>query len=139
MTDQFALATRIVKRDAQRQIAYSVVLEPRDADHPDSQGDYYDAGEIELAAHGFLEMVAKGDAAADLMHDDGAAVGYAVESFIAPVDFMWGAGDRIELVTKGSWVMGIHYPDSDIWAGIVAGEYDAVSVAGRGVRMIEEG
>lgn len=139
MTTQFAVPARIVKRDPQRQIAYSVVLEPRDKSTADAQGDYYDADEIELAAHGFLEMVAKGDAAADLMHDDGPAVGYPVESFIAPVDFMWGAGDRIELVTKGSWVMGIHYPDPDIWAGIVAGEYDAVSVAGRGVRLIEEG
>lgn len=139
MTDQFAIPARIVKRDAARQLAYSVVLEPRGPDNPDSQGDYYDAADIELAAHGFLEMVAKGDASADLMHDDGLGVGYPVESFIAPVDFMWGAGDRIELVKSGSWVMGIHYPDPDIWAGIVAGEYDAVSVAGHGVRMIEEG
>ena len=63
-----AFPARIVKADPVRQIAYGVVLEPRTADNPDSQGDWYTAADIEKAAHGFLEAVAKGEGGIDLMH-----------------------------------------------------------------------
>jgi hypothetical protein len=139
VSSPFAVPARVVKSDAKRQIAFSVVLEPRTSANLDAQADYYDADEIEKAAHGFLEMVAKGEAAADLMHDDGPAVGYPVESFIAPVDFVWGEGERVEVVKAGSWVMGIHYPDPDLWADIEKGRYTALSVAGHGIRIVEEG
>lgn len=135
----FALPARIVKNDGARQIAYGVVLEPRTADNPDTQGDWYDAADIELAAHGFLEAVAKGAGGADLMHlndGEGPLIGYPVESFIAPVDFTWGYGDRLEVVKAGSWVMGVHYTDPAIWDAVVKGEYAAFSVWGTGTRVI---
>lgn len=138
MNAPFRIPTRIVKQDGDRQIAYSVVLEPRTRDNPDAQGDYYDADDIELAAHGFMEAVAKGSGGSGLMHEGDQLIGYPVESFIAPVDFLWGAGDRLEVVKTGSWVMGIHYPDPEVWADIVKGKYAAVSVQGSGTRIFEE-
>jgi len=133
-----AFPARIVKSDTVRQIAYGVVLEPRTADNPDTQGDWYTADDIEAAAHGFLEVVAKGDGGADLMHQDdgeGPLVGIPVESYIAPVDFTWGEGDRLALVKAGSWVMGVHYPDPEIWAGVVKGDLAAFSIWGAGKRI----
>ena len=138
MSSLRAFPARIVKNDAARQIAYGVVLEPRTADNPDSQGDWYTAEDIEKAAHGFLESVAKGAGGADLMHADegeGEIVGIPVESYIAPVDFTWGEADRLEVVKAGSWVMGVHYPDPELWAAVVKGELAAFSVWGSGWRV----
>lgn len=130
-----AMPVRIVKRDEVRQIAYSVVLEPRSAANPDSQGDWYTAEDIEKAAHRWLGHVAKGDGWGDVMHDEATRAGVPVESFIAPVDFGWGDGDRVEVVKAGSWVVGMFYEDADLWARVEAGEFDAVSVGGSGTRI----
>lgn len=136
-----AFPARIAKSDGMRQIAYGVVLEPCTAETTrDTQGDWYTAEDIEKAAHGFLERVAKGEGGADLMHADdgeGPIVGYPVESFIAPVDFVWGSGDAVEVVKAGSWVMGVHYPDPGIWDAICKGELGAFSVWGQGTRVFE--
>lgn len=134
----FALPARIVKADGARQIAVGIVLEPCTAETTrDTQGDWYTAEDIELAAHDFMAAVAKGEAWADLMHDEGAAIGYPVESFIAPVDFVLGAGDAVQVVKAGSWVMSMHYPDPEIWARVEKGELAAFSVAGSGRRVSE--
>ena len=66
----------------------------------------------------------------DLVHDDVTKAGYPVECFIAPVDFDLGN----EHVLKGSWVIGMHYPDGRIWKGIVDGTLGAFSVGGFGLR-----
>lgn len=132
---EFRRAATIAKADASRQIAYSVVLEPCTAETTmDTQGDYYDADDVELAAHGFMANVAKGVGGSGVMHLGDELVGYPVESFIAPVDFV--LGDQI--VKAGSWVVGMHYPDPAIWADVVKGKYAALSVQGRGVRIFEE-
>lgn len=128
----FSRTVLTAKADADRQIAYGVVLEPcTAATTRDTQGDWYSAAEIELAAHDFLAAVAKGEAWSDLMHDEGPAIGYPVESWIAPDDFL--LGDQV--VKAGSWVMGVHYPDPDIWARVRKGELAAFSVAGSGTRV----
>jgi hypothetical protein len=135
MTIEFRRTATIAKADAARQIAYSVVLEPCTAETTiDTQGDWYTAEDIELAAHGFLAKVAKGQGGSGLMHLGDELVGYPVESFIAPVDFVLGD----DVVKAGSWVVGMHYPDPVIWDGIVKGKYAALSVQGRGVRIYEE-
>lgn len=134
-TATFSAPARIVKSDATRQLAYGVVLEPRTADNPDTQGDWYTAEDIEKAAHGFLERVAKGEAWGDLMHDDVSQIGYPVESYIAPIDFVLGDGAKVEVVKAGSWVIGMHYPDPAIWDLVQKGELAAFSVAGSGTRV----
>lgn len=132
----FSLPARIVKADGARQIAVGVVLEPCTPETTvDTQGDWYTAEDIELAAHDFMAAVAKGEAWADLMHDEGAVIGFPVESYIAPVDFALGTGDRAHVVKAGSWVMSMHYPDPDLWARIAKGELAAFSVGGTGRRI----
>lgn len=126
----------IAKQDRPRQIAFGVVLEPTTPDSPDLQDDWYSPDDIEKAAHGFLARVAAQKSvfdAGDVMHDEATLAGYPVESFIAPVDFILGD----QPVAKGSWVIGMHYPDERIWKGIMDGTYAAFSVGGLGVR--EEG
>jgi hypothetical protein len=138
MSGDRAFPARIVKADHSRQLAYGVVLEPRTADNPDTQGDWYTAEDIEKAAHGFLEAVAKGEGGADLMHAEdgnGPLIGVVVETYIAPVDFVWGEGANVEVVKAGSWVLGCHYPDPDIWSAVVKGELGAFSVSGKGWRV----
>lgn len=133
-----AFPARIAKVDAARQIAYGVVLEPRTAANPDTQGDWYTADDIEKACHSFGEHLAKGEGGADLMHadaGDGPLIGFPVESYIAPVDFTWGEGDRFEIVKAGSWVMGVRYPDPEIWAAVEKRELGAFSVWGSGWRV----
>lgn len=125
----------ILKTDAMRQVAYSVVLEPCTRETTiDTQADYYSAEDIELACHGFATAVAKGAGGSGLMHLGDELVGYPVENFIAPVDFVLGD----DIVKAGSWVVGMHYPDPAIWADVVKGKYGALSVQGRGVRIFEE-
>lgn len=131
----FSMPARIVKSDGAQQLAYGVVLEPRTADNPDTQGDWYTAEDIEKAAHGFLERVAKGEAWGDLMHDEVSQIGFPVESFIAPVDFVLGDGAKVEVVKAGSWVIGMHYPDPAIWDLVQKGELAAFSVGGSGTRV----
>jgi hypothetical protein len=131
----FESTAMIAKADGARQIAYSVVLEPCTAETTiDTQGDYYDADDVELAAHGFMAKVAKGVGGSGLMHLGDEVVGYPVESFIAPVDFVLGD----DVVKAGSWVVGMHYPDAAVWADVVKGKYAAFSVQGRGRRIYEE-
>lgn len=130
---RFTVESRIVKADEVRQIAYGVVLEPRGPENPDTQGDWYLAEDVEEAAHHFMAEVSKGTGFGDLMHDETTRAGYPVESFIAPVAFVLGD----QPVAKGSWVIGMHYPDPEIWGRVAKGELAAFSVGGSGVRMFE--
>jgi len=130
---RFDVQTRIAKADTVRQIAYGVVLEPRTADNPDTQGDWYDADDVEAAFHAFHEAIAKSGFAGDLMHDEATQAGHPHDSFIAPIDFE--LGDQV--VKTGSWVMGMHYPDPAIWDRVQKGELGAFSVGGTGTRLRE--
>lgn len=129
---EFAVTVAIAKAVGSRHIAFGVVLEPRGPDNPDTQGDFYSAEDIELAAYDFLLSVASGNAWGDLMHDEVSKVGWPVESYIAPVDFELGD----QHVLAGAWVMGMYFPDEDIWDRIVKGELAAFSVGGRGTRLV---
>ena len=127
----FAVPARIVKSDTVLQIAYGVVLEPRTADNPDTQGDFYTADDVRAACWAFGDAVAKAEGFSDLMHDGTSRIGWPRESWIAPEDFT--LGDQV--VKAGSWVIGMHYPDPEIWAGVVKGDYGAFSVWGAGKRV----
>jgi len=129
----FRVEVEIAKADSKRRIAVGVVLEPRTADNPDTQGDWYTTEDVELAAHGFMASVAKGEAFGDLMHDGTSRVGIPVESYLAPVDFRLGDQE----VPAGAWVMAMHFPDDEIWGLVEKGEYAAFSIGGHGRRIFE--
>lgn len=101
-----------------KRIVYGEALAP---DVVDGQGDVVSAGEIEAAAHRFLEAggVVGG------MHRVFAGVGDVVESFIAR------EGDPD--FTPGAWVLGVRL-GSDAWERVRRGEWTGFSVGGRAVR-----
>lgn len=117
----------IMKADEEKQIVFSVVLEPESDD--DTQGDIMSVEEIEKSAHFFMKNsrvigfrhVKKADAE-------------VVESYTAPANFKMGG----QSVVKGSWIIGIHISDPQLWAQIKSGELQAVSVGGFGLRTEEE-
>lgn len=119
----FDMRVPIWKEDDARQIVYGVVLVP---DLVDSQGDVVSKEEIEKAAHSFLVRARKHD----VQHSDAPAAVETVESYIAPADFELGG----KKVLKGSWVMGVHVSDPEIWGQVKKGELDGFSIGGTGAR-----
>ena len=99
----------IKKADDELQIVYAEVYAPN---IPDSQGEFMQPTTIRKMAHSFL---AKGFVnQIDTNHDNVTNGSYVVESFIARKN----DPDFIE----DSWVVGVHVPDSDLWAKIKKGE-----------------
>lgn len=109
----------LVKEDDPQKLVYGVVYEP---DVEDSQGDAMGAGEIEKAAHGFMENYQQ----IDKQHDFTTHAGQVVESYIAPADMEIGT----QTVTKGTWVLVTKATD-EIWDAIQKGEYTGYSLAGQ--------
>jgi hypothetical protein len=111
-------------KDDAKQIVYGVVLTPG---VEDSQGDIVSAADIEKAAHQFLVESRKHD----VQHDGRPAAVETVESFIAPDD-MTVAGQP---VLKGSWVMGAHVSDRELWREVETGKRTGFSIGGTGERI----
>lgn len=110
-----------------------LVLEPNDGDgaplKPDTQNDVYSAADIRKTAHGWMERYGQ----IDLGHSwEPLASGQVriLESYLAPVDFDIGEGDRVYHVLKGTWLLALRVLDDAIWGAIKAGEIGAYSVGG---------
>lgn len=112
----------IFKMDEERQIVYGVVLEPHTRD---LQGDVLTIDTIEIAAHNYLATSRTvGDS------HSGPAAAEVVESYLAPADYDLG-GHRI---TKGTWVMGVHILDPELWESVKRGDFTGFSIGGSGER-----
>mgnify|MGYP001328631587 CR=1 FL=1 len=113
----------ITKADDAEKLVYGVVYEP---DVIDAHGDFMTAKEIEKAAHGFMQNLAKAQGEViDTQHDFNPGVGEVVESYVAPADFTVGE----HTITKGSWVLVTKASD-EIWEKIQKGEITGYSMAG---------
>lgn len=89
------------------------------ADRMDAQGEFMRADEIRKMAHDFLRAGAQKQI--DVMHDNNVVEGPCiVESFIARK----GDPDFLE----GSWVVGMHVPNDDLWQAIKSGELNGFSM-----------
>lgn len=117
-------ATKVLKFDNEKRIAYGVVYEP---DVPDAHGDYMSAADIETMAHEFLAegRVNEIDTEHNL-ENNGSKV---VESFIAR------KGD--DTFPEGAWVMGVHIPDDTLWEAVKKGEIGGFSMYGKAMREDE--
>jgi uracil-DNA glycosylase len=112
----------ILKSDDDRRMVYGVVLEPGTVD---LQGDVLALDTIESAAHKYLiQHRTVGDSHSQLA---GAEV---VESYLAPADLELGG----QIISQGSWVMGVHVTDDHLWLAVKAGEYTGFSIGGTGER-----
>ena len=112
----------IIKSDDDKRIVYGVVLEPHSVD---LQGDVLAIDTIETAAHKYLsEHRTVGDSHSRLA---GAEV---VESYLAPADMELGG----QLITQGTWVMGVHVTNERLWQAVKSGGYSGFSIGGKGER-----
>ncbi len=114
--------TVVQKSNDEKQIVYGVVLEP---DSTDAHNDVISAQEIEQAAHKYLID-------ARVIGDQHTKINNAelVESFIAPVDFVWNGQN----IRKGSWIIGVHVIPKEYWQKIKNGEINSFSMGGYAVR-----
>lgn len=105
----------IKKADTYEQIVFSEVYAP---DIPDTDNEFMAAEEIRKAAYNFVKegRIFK----VDTNHDNEENGSYVVESFIAR------KGDPDFIV--GSWVVGIHIPDPDVWQKVLDGEINGFSL-----------
>ena len=104
------------KIDAKRQIVFGEVCVPH---VKDADGNFMTAETIEKMAHDFLANKKNVEVSKN----------YIAESFIArngDPDF-----------TEGSWVVGIHVPDNEVWQQIEKGELTNLAVEGKAT-LIEE-
>lgn len=99
-----------------KRIVYGEVYPP---DRIDSDKEYMTAEEIEKMAHDFLRQ--KMNDQIDVMHENKTYEGVCVvESFIARD----GDPDFI----PGSWVVGVHIPDDELWGMVEKGELNGFSM-----------
>jgi len=113
---------RLLKADQEKQYVLGVVLEP---DTVDTQGDIVSADEIERAAHQF--MVESRVVGKDHRERADAEV---VDSFVTPVDFAING----EQIKRGSWLLGVHIKDPELWKAVKEGKYTSFSIGGVAVR-----
>lgn len=109
----------IKKSDAVKQIVYGEVYIPM---IPDSDGDIMTAENIELTSHKFMKALRNKQI--DVNHDLSKVDATVVETFIAR------PGDK-EFI-EGSWVVGVHIEDPDVWASVEKGELNGFSMYGTG-------
>lgn len=108
----------------EQRFVLGVVLEP---DVVDSQNDTYSAEEVEKTAHEWMEKYLK----TGLMHQgDVSEKVRPVESYIAQVDQEIGG----QPVKKGSWLLGVHILDNDLWTAVKAGDLTGFSIGGSAIR-----
>lgn len=112
------MAKDVLVEQPEQRMVWAEVYAP---DRPDSGGDFMTAEDIRKMAH---EFVRKGRLSqVDVMHDNKTVAGVQiVETFIAR--------DDDDVFIPGSWVVGIHVPDDEVWAQIKAGELNGLSMEG---------
>lgn len=104
------------KGEAKQQVAFGVVYMPNVVD---THGDFMRADEIRKAAY---DLMRRGTTdAIDTRHNNQKSGAYIVESFLSR------KGDP-DFPIEGSWVVGIHVPDPELWAEIEKGELGGLSM-----------
>lgn len=110
----------ISKADNEKQIVYGVVMEPL---ANDTDGNFSLPEDIENAAHIFMKEFRM----IDTEHSKEAIDATPVESWIAPEDTELGG----KTVSKGTWLMGVHIEDKDVWKKVKSGKYTGFSIDAR--------
>lgn len=111
---------KLRKFDDELQIVYGEVYAP---DVIDSQGDTMTEVAIQEMAHSFMKN--QNVKHIDTNHDGRYVNAVVVESFLARK----GDPDFI----AGSWVVGVHVEDAELWHQIKKGDFNGFSMDGQGV------
>lgn len=113
------------KQDRDEQMVWAEVYAPN---VPDSDKEFMDAGTIKKMAYQFMKDQNLNKI--DLQHNNALQNATVVESFVARK----GDPDFIE----GSWVVGVHIEDEDLWGRIKKGEINGFSVEAMVNKVPEE-
>jgi hypothetical protein len=114
-------ASDLLGFDRLRQIVYGVVLEPGAEDF---DGLEMSATEIEKTAHRFLP----GTRQVWVKHGGLVHQANVVESYLAPSDLEFDdPAQGRQWVPKGTWIVGIHVEDPEVWGKIERGELVGLS------------
>jgi hypothetical protein len=129
MAKAFEGKLRIVKADDEKHLLYCPVLL---ADTEDAQGDVIPADEVEKAAHRFFKEYTLGTAELGLDHKStlDREKAHLVESWLAKVDEDYGD----EVIPAGTWMVGWHIPDDELWKSAKSGKRSGLSMEGTGLR-----
>lgn len=112
--------------DEGQRTVFGIVLEPETID---SQGDIYNAEEIEKTAWRFMERYQQ----FGLMHEEIVRSILPLESYCAPVDFEING----QKVKRGTWLLRVRVLDDEIWRKVRSGELTGFSIGGSAVRTPE--
>lgn len=130
---EFSANLEIVSKSEEQMIAYSIAYPAMPQGWKDTQNDWISAEEIQKMAHSW--MVNSGNY--DIQHrilDVSKSDAAVVESFIAPIDFLWPtSNDSFKKITKGSWIVATKF-SSNLWEKVKSGEINAYSIRGKAKR-----
>jgi hypothetical protein len=112
---------KATKEQHPNHVFYCVVYSPNEVD---AHGDYASAEEVQKAAWGFMRTGNISLMHEKLINNDAEVV----ESSIIFADTKIGS----DIVKAGDWLAGIHVPNDEIWNKIESGEYNSVSMEGKG-------
>lgn len=113
----------VYKLDDAKRIVLGPVLVP---DEVDLQGEFINADEIEKTAHGFVKGLVYGKVRPGEMHKNFEGDIQVVESYLMPCDGIING----RAVAKGTWMLGVHIPDDEVWRKVRTGVYKGFSVGG---------
>jgi hypothetical protein len=115
----------IVKTDSLLQVVFAELYAP---DIVDSQRDFMTRDEIRKSCWGFMKS---GRNEIDVEHDGVVTTCAVVESFIAR--------DDDPVFVPGSWVLGVHVPETELWGRIEKGELNGLGLAAPFSRVSGDG
>jgi hypothetical protein len=113
------------KSDGALQIAYGEVYLPN---IPDSDDDFMSPTEIRKTAHKFLQDT--NNTNISIEHDGVMVPASVVESFIVR--------KCDDTFIEGSWAVGVHIEDADIWAKVESGDISGFSMEGIAIKTETE-
>jgi len=128
---------KILKVDEEQRMVYgwASVISEGGRPHVDSQGDVIMPAELEKATTEFMKDVRK-VLGMHRREEDGAVPeqgdGMVVHSLPLTAELAKALG--VESDREG-WIVGVHVPGDELWAGVKSGEFAAFSIGGSGTRV----
>lgn len=124
MKSVLAKTLPVFKAEQEEQYVLGIVLEPlKEMGETDSQNDLYSAENVRKAAYTFMEEFSNMGVQHSELANDKIKI---LESWIQREDALIEGAQ----VTKGTWLMGLHIVDADLWAKVKKGDITGLSIGG---------
>lgn len=153
--DSEAVRTNILMINDEEQKVFGIVLEPREKGDPDAQDTYYTEEDVVLACHRFNAKLSRGDLVWKVETPDGREVGgkrragdmhkrWDSDIDIIESATLWADTVVIDMtgaertLKRGTWIMGQHIKDNQLWKKIKEGKRTGFSIIGTVTAIPEE-